>query len=120
MVTLVAATTTDPASNGPATALLSMPGWSPGPDLDRVVRSFICGHLRLLQHDKGIVEEDDLDLRWEKATGEAVDEVIFLSKHTAVSSRPAITIHPIGMKFNLLKNNTFKYLYGSFKKMYCH
>nr|GMD21118.1 D-aminoacyl-tRNA deacylase [Ipomoea batatas] len=97
MVTLVVATTTDPASNGPATALLSMPGWTPGPNLDGVIRTFICGHLRLLQHDKGIVEEDDLDLRWEKATTEPVDEVIFLSKHTAVSNRPALTIHPIGV-----------------------
>nr|GMD13517.1 D-aminoacyl-tRNA deacylase-like [Ipomoea batatas] len=97
MVTLVVATTTDPASNGPATALLSMPGWTPGPNLDGVVRTFVCGHLRLLQHDKGIVEEDDLDLRWEKATTEPVDEVIFLSKHTAVSNRPALTIHPIGV-----------------------
>ncbi|XP_031100767.1 D-aminoacyl-tRNA deacylase [Ipomoea triloba] len=97
MVTLVVATTTDPASNGPATALLSMPGWTPGPNFDGVIRTFICGHLRLLQHDKGIVEEDDLDLRWEKATAEPVDEVIFLSKHTAVSNRPALTIHPIGV-----------------------
>lgn len=31
MVTLVVATTTDPASYGPATALLAMPGWQPGP-----------------------------------------------------------------------------------------
>lgn len=31
MVTLVVATTTDPASIGPAAALLAMPGWQPGP-----------------------------------------------------------------------------------------
>lgn len=31
MVTLVVATTTDPASYGPATALLAMPGWQSGP-----------------------------------------------------------------------------------------
>lgn len=31
MVTLVVATTTDPASIGPASALLAMPGWHPGP-----------------------------------------------------------------------------------------
>lgn len=28
---IVVATTTDPASFGPATALLAMPGWQPGP-----------------------------------------------------------------------------------------
>ncbi|CAN6675759.1 unnamed protein product [Malus baccata var. baccata] len=45
----------------------------------------------------GIVEEDDLDRRWEEATGERVNEVIFLSKHTTVSNRPALTVHPIGI-----------------------
>lgn len=52
--------------------------------------------VRLLEISKGIVEEDDLDLRWETATSEVVSEVIFLSKHTAVSNKPALTLHPIG------------------------
>lgn len=55
------------------------------------------GGVRLLQHDKSIVVEDDLDTRWEEATSESVDNVIFLSKHTAVSNRPALTVHPIGV-----------------------
>ncbi|TQD72595.1 hypothetical protein C1H46_041874 [Malus baccata] len=46
---------------------------------------------------RGIVEEDDLDRRWEEATEERVNEVIFLSKHTTVSNRPALTVHPIGI-----------------------
>lgn len=33
MVTLVVATTIDPASIGPASALLAMPGWHPGPSI---------------------------------------------------------------------------------------
>lgn len=33
MVSLVVATTADPASIGPAAALLAMPGWQPGPSL---------------------------------------------------------------------------------------
>lgn len=53
--------------------------------------------MRLLEHDHGIVEEDCLDSRWEEVTGETVDEIIFLSKHTAVTNRPALTIHPIGI-----------------------
>ena len=52
--------------------------------------------MRLLQHDNFIVNEDNLDLRWEQLTGESVHEIIFLSKHTAVSNRPALTVHPIG------------------------
>ncbi|KAJ0094636.1 hypothetical protein Patl1_16636 [Pistacia atlantica] len=71
MVTLIVATTIDPASINPATALLSMPGWHPW--------SFLP------------------DNRWEEATGEVVNDVIFLSKHTAVSNRPALTVHPIGV-----------------------
>ncbi|WCJ22061.1 D-aminoacyl-tRNA deacylase [Euphorbia peplus] len=96
MVTLLVATTTDPASINPATALLAMPGWQPGPSLEEM-RSYSIEEVRLLQHDKSIVVEDDLDRRWEEATGEVVDEVIFFSKHTAVSNRPALTIHPIGV-----------------------
>jgi hypothetical protein len=33
MVILVVATTSDPASIGPAAAFLAMPGWSPGPPI---------------------------------------------------------------------------------------
>ncbi|KAI5660071.1 hypothetical protein M9H77_28864 [Catharanthus roseus] len=96
MVTLVVATTIDPASIGPAAALLAMPGWQPGPNLQEMA-SFVNKDVRLLKHDNSIVREDLLDKRWEEATGEVVDEVIFLSKHTAVSNRPALTIHPIGV-----------------------
>ncbi|CAA0825568.1 D-aminoacyl-tRNA deacylase [Striga hermonthica] len=98
MVTLVVATTADPASINPAKALLAMPGWQPGPTLDGGIRSFKNGDgLRLLEQDKFIIDEDDLDLRWEAATGETVSELIFLSRHAAVSNRPALTIHPIGV-----------------------
>jgi len=97
VVTLVVATTADPASVGPASALLAMPAWSPGPSLAEGMESFSNGEVRLLKHESSIVAEDDLDSRWEAATGEEVAEVIFLSRHTAVSSRPALTVHPIGV-----------------------
>ncbi|XAR63840.1 D-aminoacyl-tRNA deacylase [Bertholletia excelsa] len=96
MVTLVVSTTTDPASIGPASALLAMPGWHPGPPVQDMT-SFVNGGVRLLKHDKSIVREDHLDNRWEEATGEVVKEVIFLSKHAAASKRPALTVHPIGV-----------------------
>ncbi|XP_077222356.1 D-aminoacyl-tRNA deacylase isoform X2 [Tasmannia lanceolata] len=96
MVTLVVATTIDPASIGPASALLAMPGWHPGPFVQDIP-SFVNGEVRLLKHDNSIVKEDNLDKRWEDATGEVADEVIFLSRHTAVSNRPALTVHPIGV-----------------------
>ncbi|KAG5411663.1 hypothetical protein IGI04_007982 [Brassica rapa subsp. trilocularis] len=120
MVTLIVATTYDPASINPAAALLAMPGWTTGPTLPPVklrsffssprsclnplivgflqnIKSFTNQQTRLIQHDVSIVKEDDLDSRWEEATGEVVDEVIFLSRHTAASNRPALTVHPIGV-----------------------
>ncbi|XP_039142527.1 D-aminoacyl-tRNA deacylase [Dioscorea cayenensis subsp. rotundata] len=97
MVTLVVATTADPASIGPASALLSMPGWSPGPSLPDGIESYVNGDVRMVKHSSSIVAEDDLDRRWEAFAGEPVAETIFLSRHTAVSSRPALTVHPIGV-----------------------
>ncbi|KAB8109810.1 hypothetical protein EE612_046292 [Oryza sativa] len=97
MVVLVVATASDPASIGPAAAFLAMPGWSPGPPIPEGMESFTNGDVRLLKHERSIIAEDDLDNRWQAATGEAVTEVIFLSKHTAVSNRPALTVHPIGV-----------------------
>eukprot|EP01018_Ginkgo_biloba_P024419 Gb_13298 [translate_table: standard] len=97
MVTLVVATASDPASIGPASALLAMSSdWRPGPQLQDIP-TFINGRVRLLKQDVSIVKEDNLDKRWEDLTGEIVDEIIFLSKHTAVSNRPALTVHPIGV-----------------------
>ncbi|CAK7337719.1 unnamed protein product [Dovyalis caffra] len=96
MVILLVATTTDPASIGPASALLAMPGWQPGPSLQDAAVSFVNKEVRLIKLDNSLVKEDHLDKRWEEATGELVDEVIFLSKHAASSNRPALTVHPIG------------------------
>ncbi|RRT52064.1 hypothetical protein B296_00022610 [Ensete ventricosum] len=51
MVTLVVATTADPASVGPASAFLAMPGWNPGPSIavssPPTDRPFLCLHLVL-------------------------------------------------------------------------
>ncbi|MED6123940.1 D-aminoacyl-tRNA deacylase, variant 2 [Stylosanthes scabra] len=97
MVSLLVATTSDPASINPANALLAMPGWQPGPHFQDDMKSFCNEGVRVLLHGKSIVVEDDLDKRWEEKTGEVVDEVIFFSKHTAVSNKPALTVHPIGV-----------------------
>lgn len=66
------------------------------------MKSYVNEGLRVLIHEKSIVVEDYLDKRWEEVTGEVVDEVIFLSKHTAASNKPALTVHPIGNFFSLL------------------
>ncbi|TKY58529.1 D-aminoacyl-tRNA deacylase [Spatholobus suberectus] len=97
MVALLVATTSDPASINPANALLAMPGWQPGPHFQDDMKSFVNEGVRVLLHGKSIVVEDDLDKRWEEVIGEVVHEVIFFSKHTAVSNKPALTVHPIGV-----------------------
>ena len=65
------------------------------------MESYTNGNVRLLKHEHSIIAEDNLDQRWQEATGEPVSEVIFLSKHTAVSNRPALTVHPIGLFFHV-------------------
>ncbi|GKU95104.1 hypothetical protein SLEP1_g8506 [Rubroshorea leprosula] len=95
MVTLVVATTADPASIGSAASLLAMPGWQPGPSLQGA-QSFVNKDVRLIKLDDRLVRENHLDRRWEEATGEVVNDVVFLSRHVASSTRPALTIHPIG------------------------
>lgn len=94
-VTLVVATTVDPASIGPADSLLAMSGWQPGPSLQGA-ESFTNKDVRLIKIGNHLVLENHLDRRWEEATGEVVNDVVFLSKHVASSTKPALTIHPIG------------------------
>lgn len=89
-------TTIDPASIGPASTLLAMSGWQPGITFEGI-KGFMNGDVRLIQHDNSIIKEDHLENRWENASGEVVDELIFLSRHTAASNRPSLTVHPIGV-----------------------
>ncbi|CAH1435483.1 unnamed protein product [Lactuca virosa] len=92
MVILVVAATTDLTSYGRATALSAMGNWNPDG-----IRIQVNEDVRLLEHDKGISEEGHLDNRCEKVTSEVVDKIIFLRKYTAITNRPALTIHPIGV-----------------------
>ncbi|XBJ00827.1 hypothetical protein VPH35_020627 [Triticum aestivum] len=61
------------------------------------MESFTNGNVRLLKHEHGIVAEDDLDCRWQEATGEAVSEEATGEAVSEVSNRPALTVHPIGV-----------------------
>ena len=45
----------------------------------------------------GLLFEDRLDKRWMAETGERVVEVIFPSRHAAVSGQASCTLHPIGV-----------------------
>lgn len=54
-------------------------------------------HLRMWYLPDGLLFEDHLDRRWYDATGERVGEVIFPSRHAAISGRASLTLHPIGV-----------------------
>lgn len=97
MVCLLVATKADPASIGPASALLSLcSSWTRGPDIDNNP-SYRTRDVRMIHLQDKIVYEDFLEQRWETVTGENVSEIIFMSRHTAASNRPALTVHPIGI-----------------------
>ncbi|KAG0499032.1 hypothetical protein HPP92_003723 [Vanilla planifolia] len=75
MVVLVVATTADPDRTSrcfPSHARLDS-----GPFVEVGMVSYANGNTRLLKHDRSIVVEDDLDRRWEEATGEPVSRLSF-------------------------------------------
>ena len=39
---------------------------------------------------------EEIDKKWEKENGKAIDNIVFLSRHKAASGRPSLTVHPIG------------------------
>jgi D-aminoacyl-tRNA deacylase len=51
---------------------------------------------RMIQVDRIHLDEDFVDDRYAKSSGEKVDVVIFASRHKAESKIPTLTVHPIG------------------------
>ena len=86
----------DIASTNQADFLLEKFAWEP---IDRVeeLEAYSHQNIRMWIHPGGVLYEDDLDLRWEEATGERVVEAIFPSRHSAKSGNPSLTLHPIGV-----------------------
>ncbi|CAI8248685.1 MAG: Uncharacterised protein [Methanobacteriota archaeon] len=85
----------DIASTNQAESLLEKCQWEEAP-LVEGFKTWNCNSIRLWWRDGGVLFEDNLDIRWEKVTGEKVTEVIFPSRHVAASGLPCLTIHPIG------------------------
>lgn len=96
MVVLIVVNQADIASTNQADALLGLVTWNPLSDVDGH-RASSCKHVRMWWIPTGVLYEDHLDLRWEAATGENVDEVIFPSRHAAASGQASLTLHPIGV-----------------------
>ena len=95
-VILIAVNSDDIASTNQAKYLLQSISW----EEQLSVESHPCysfQNVRMWFLPKRILWEDHLDQRWLQATGETVTEVIFPSRHAAVSGKPCLTLHPIGV-----------------------
>jgi len=94
--TLIVISQGDIASKNQGDALLDKVTWEEIQPVEGH-RSFKRKHVRMWWLPDGVLWEDDIDLRWNKATGEQLSEVIFPSRHSASSGRPSLTMHPIGV-----------------------
>ena len=86
----------DIASTNQADMLLEKYSWN---EIKRVEGHpcFSIDDIRMWIHPDGVLYEDNLDLRWQDATGEKVIEAIFPSRHSAKSGNASLTLHPIGV-----------------------
>lgn len=95
MVSLILVSGGDIASTNQADELLKLAEWEKLDDVENKI-AFSYKHARMWWVDDGCLWEDDLDKRWEAATGERPKEVIFPSRHSAASGNASLTLHPIG------------------------
>ena len=95
-VVLIAVNNDDIASTNQAKFLLENHQWSKYDDVESQP-AFAIGNVRMWFLPERILWEDHLDQRWNDATKETVREVIFPSRHAAVSGKPCLTLHPIGV-----------------------
>ena len=80
-VVLIAVNNDDIASTNQAKYLLDMGGWQQVAEVESFP-SYSNQHARMWFLPSRILWQDDLDKRWEQATGEIVNEVIFPSPCT--------------------------------------
>ena len=95
-VVLIAVNNDDIASTNQAKFLLESHQWTQRDDVESCP-TYAIGNVRMWFLPKRILWEDYLDHRWYDATKETVGEVIFPSRHAAVSGKPCLTLHPIGV-----------------------
>jgi D-aminoacyl-tRNA deacylase len=95
MVSLIIVSGGDIASTNQADELLKLCDWKTlEPVEGKPSYSFL--HARIWWMEDGCLWEDDLDKRWELATGEKPSEIIFPSRHSAASGNASLTLNPIG------------------------
>jgi len=95
MVSLILVSGGDIASTNQAKFLMQMADWEQMDDIEGYP-AYSCEHARMWWLPDGCLWEDDLDKRYQRATGEIPTEVIFPSRHSAASGNASLTLHPIG------------------------
>ena len=95
-VVLVVACAGDEASTSMLNALLKREVFVEGEHVESSP-TYLKGRVRVWSRSGFHLDQDHLDRRWTDATGEEVEDVLFLSKHAAASGRPCLTVHPIGV-----------------------
>ena len=104
-VVLIAVNNDDIASANQAKFLLENHQLVDNVMMSNLNQRFQSGNVTHVVSTKRILWQDDLDRRWDDATKETVNEVIFPSRHAAVSGKPCLTLHPIGVPHHPLEKN---------------
>lgn len=95
-VVLIAVNQKDIASTNQADILRRLDPWDSLPPVEGNP-AYSFRHLRMVYLPDGLLFEDNLERRWQDATGEVVSEIIFPSRHVAASGQASLTLHPIGV-----------------------
>ena len=98
-VKLVVVSIPDIASLNQGKALLAKGGWQSGPLVEGDA-TWSQSDVRIWWFHDRLLNQDNLDSRWQEYTGEQVTEVIFPSRHVAASGQPSLTVHPIGVMYH--------------------
>ena len=98
-VKLVVVSIPDIASLNQGKALLAKGGWMSGPAVEGD-ETWSQSDVRIWWFHDRLLNQDNLDSRWQECTGEQVAEVIFPSRHVAASGQPSLTVHPIVVMYH--------------------
>ena len=98
MVTLLLASSADPASMNILSKVMEIEGWgSPRKFSHGLVNKHSNGNVHALVIDDLHIWANGIDSEHESATESIVDEVLVLSKHVSASETPALTLHAVGV-----------------------
>ena len=96
MATLLVVSSNDIASVRLGESLLKTVSWDKLDNRNQL--EVYCSGTHYLWWKKGTaIFDNHVDLRFFEATGITPDEVLFLSRHSAASGKPCLTVHPIGV-----------------------